>query len=90
VDCGVHGVPKLERQVKSPMNDTTPTAAKRGGLSTDSLAISLRAFVTDINAKPAGRRNWRPSPASKWTLVFDTETTTDGTVMLTNLERLNG
>jgi hypothetical protein len=44
---------------------------------TDNLAISLRAYVTDINAKSRGRSNWTPPPASKWTLVFDTETTTD-------------
>jgi hypothetical protein len=59
------------------MHDITPTEAKSGGSSTDSLAISLRAFVTDIKAKPAGSSNWNPSPVSKWTLVFDTETTTD-------------
>jgi hypothetical protein len=45
--------------------------------ATDSLAISLRAFVTDINAKPPGSSDWKPPPASRWTLVFDTETTTD-------------
>src|ERR1700733_16043798 len=43
----------------------------------DSLAISLRAFVMDINAKPRGSRDWKPPPASQWALVFDTETTTD-------------
>jgi hypothetical protein len=43
----------------------------------DNLAISLRAFVTDINAKPRGSSDWNPPPASKWTLIFDTETTTD-------------
>jgi transposase-like protein len=43
----------------------------------DSLAISLRAFVKDINAKPRGSSDWKPPPASRWTLVFDTETTTD-------------
>jgi hypothetical protein len=54
------------------------TEIENGGLSTDSLAISLRAFVADIYAKPAGvPSNWKPPPASTWTLVFDTETTTD-------------
>jgi hypothetical protein len=43
----------------------------------DSLPISLRAFVTNLNAKPRGSSDWRPPPPSKWTLVFDTETTTD-------------
>src|SRR5277367_3767182 len=43
----------------------------------DNLPISLRAFVTNLNAKPRGSNDWRPPPASKWTLVFDTETTTD-------------
>ena len=43
----------------------------------DSLSISLRAFVTNLNAKPRGSNDWRPPPPSKWTLVFDTETTTD-------------
>jgi hypothetical protein len=43
----------------------------------DSLPISLRAFVTNLNAKPRGSDDWRPPPPSKWTLVLDTETTTD-------------
>jgi hypothetical protein len=59
------------------MSDITLTEAEHGGLSNDSSAISLRAFVTDINAKPTGPGKWKPSPASRWTLVFDTETTTD-------------
>jgi transcriptional regulator with XRE-family HTH domain len=45
--------------------------------SMDSLPISLRAFVTNLNAKPRGSNDWRPPPPSKWSLVFDTETTTD-------------
>ena len=45
--------------------------------ATDSLAISLRAFVTDPQAKPRRPSNWKPPPSSQWTLVFDTETTTD-------------
>ena len=44
---------------------------------TDSLAISLRAFVTDPQAKPRRPSNWRPPRSSQWTLVVDTETTTD-------------
>ena len=44
---------------------------------TDSLAISLRAYVTDPQAKPRSPRKPRQSPALRWTLVFDTETTTD-------------
>jgi hypothetical protein len=59
------------------MSDIILTEAEYGGLSTDSLAILLRGFVTDINAKPAGPSNWKPPPSSTWTLVFDTETTTD-------------
>ena len=43
----------------------------------DSLAISLRAFVTNLGAKPRGSTDWKPPPPSKWTLVLDTETTTD-------------
>ena len=43
----------------------------------DSLAISLRAFVTNLNAKPRGSNDWKPPPPSKWSLVLDTETTTD-------------
>ena len=45
--------------------------------ATDNLAISLRAFVTDINAKPRGASDWKSPAASRWTLVFDTETTID-------------
>jgi transcriptional regulator with XRE-family HTH domain len=43
----------------------------------DSLPISLRAFVTNLNAKPRGSNDWKPPPPSRWTLVLDTETTTD-------------
>jgi hypothetical protein len=53
------------------------TEAECRGRATDGLAISLRAFVTDPKAKPRSPRKPRQSPASKWTLVFDTETTTD-------------
>jgi hypothetical protein len=42
--------------------------------TTDSLAISLRAFVTEATAKSRGPSNWNPPRASKYTLVFDTET----------------
>jgi DNA polymerase family B len=59
------------------MNTRASKGTETGGLATDSVAISLRAFVTDPNGKPALRSNWKPPPASKWTLVFDTETTTD-------------
>jgi hypothetical protein len=45
--------------------------------SMDILPISLRAFVTNLNAKPRGSNDWRPPPPSKWSLVLDTETTTD-------------
>lgn len=45
--------------------------------ATDSLAISLRAFVTDPQAKPPRPSNWQPPRPSQWLLVFDTETTTD-------------
>jgi hypothetical protein len=41
------------------------------------LAISLRAYVIDPEAPPRGPRKPRHRPESKWTLVFDTETTTD-------------
>jgi hypothetical protein len=58
------------------MNAHTPWSAQTPQ-PVDNLAISLRAFVTNINANPRGSSDWRPPPASKWTLVFDTETTTD-------------
>lgn len=45
--------------------------------ATDSLAISLRAFVTDPQAKPPRPSNWQPPRPSQWLLVFDRETTTD-------------
>jgi transcriptional regulator with XRE-family HTH domain len=45
--------------------------------SMDSLPVSLRAFVSNLNAKPRGSNDWRPPPPSKWSLVLDTETTTD-------------
>src|ERR1700722_532939 len=45
--------------------------------SMDSLPISLRAFVTNLSAKPRASNDWRPPPPSKWTLILDTETTTD-------------
>jgi DNA polymerase family B len=54
----------------SPDPALTPSA-------TDSLAISLRAFVTDPRAKPRRPSNRKPPGPSQWTLVFDTETTTD-------------
>jgi len=64
--------------------------------ATDSLAISLRAFVTNPQGKPRGPRKPRRSPASKWALVFDTETTTDpsqrlrfGSYQLRNGQALN-
>jgi hypothetical protein len=43
----------------------------------DPLAISLRAYVTDPAAPPPSSRKSKRRPESKWTLVFDTETTTD-------------
>lgn len=50
---------------------------------TDELPIAIRAYATptwrvlpDEAAKPKRRRN-SPLRASKWTLIFDTETTTD-------------
>lgn len=59
------------------MNGPSPTETETSGLATDSVTVSLRAFVADPNGKPPRRGNWKPPPASKWTLVFDTETTTD-------------
>jgi transcriptional regulator with XRE-family HTH domain len=41
------------------------------------LAISLRAFVTDPQTSPRSRKKPKRTSASEWTLVFDTETTTD-------------
>ena len=35
--------------------------------ATDSLAISLRAFVTDPQAKPRRPSNWKPPRPSQWT-----------------------
>ena len=44
--------------------------------SPESLTIALRAFVTDLQAKPDNPRKPWQSPLSEWTLIFDTETTT--------------
>jgi len=44
---------------------------------TDSLAILLRAYVADPQAKPRGPSSWKPERSSKFILIFDTETTTD-------------
>ena len=52
----------------------SPTIASQ---ATDSLAISLRGFVTDPHVRPRGPSDWKPPRPSKFTLVFDTETTTD-------------
>ena len=59
------------------MTDILRTEAECSGWATDGLAISLRAFVTDPQAKPRGPSSWKPQWSSKFTLVLDTETTTD-------------
>jgi hypothetical protein len=38
---------------------------------------TLRAFVTNLNVKPCGSNDWKPPLPSKWSLILDTETTTD-------------
>jgi hypothetical protein len=45
--------------------------------ATDNLPILLRAFVTNPVAKPRVASRWKPERPSRFTLVFDTETTTD-------------
>src|SRR5208282_5339212 len=59
------------------MTDILRTEAECSERATDGQAISLRAFVTDPQAKPRGPSSWKPQRSSKFTLVFDTETTTD-------------
>ena len=65
------------------MSSIRRTEAETGQMATDSLAISLRAFVTDPNAKPQRPSNWKPAGPSRWILVFDTETRTDESQQLT-------
>jgi hypothetical protein len=50
------------------------------GIEPDSLAIAVRAFAPpekQDDKKAAPKRSFKPTPPSKWTLVFDTETTVD-------------
>jgi transcriptional regulator with XRE-family HTH domain len=61
----------------SIMSSVTRAEAEAVPVVNDSLAISLRAFVTDPNAKPRRPSDWKPPGPSRWSLVFDTETTTD-------------
>src|SRR5258706_7422801 len=70
---------KAARRKSSRPDGALPVAPRRRADPPlpDTLDIAVRAYAEHANQRRIKGSKWTPGPPSLWTLVFDTETTTD-------------
>src|SRR5438105_2715599 len=66
--------PKSSRPDRAPHHDP---GRRPDPPTPDTLDIAVRAYAERTDQRRRERPKWTPGPPSVWTLVFDTETTTD-------------